>query len=548
MKKFNATKLIYYFLFIATIYFAFLPILSVILYGVFPLNSDININKIFLKSMHYLKNSLFIATLVTICSIILATAISFAIHRINFIGKKFLKYVVLLPLIHPPFVGSISFIMLFGKRGLITHQLLGFSNSPYGWVGIFIIQTLSLTCFAYLIISSSIVKIDSTIEDAARNLGDSEFSIFKKITLKSMYPEISTACVLTFLASMSDFGTPLIIGGAYQTLASNLYIQITGLYDMKSAAISGIVLLIPCIILFLVQKNIGNKKNYYSLNTSNPDTIYKFSNKPLRIFFITATYMYSIFVIMKYGFIVVGAFTKQWGYDYTFTLDNFRVVLSKDLSPFINSVQLAFFVAFFSAMLGVIISYLLNRKDFHFKKTFDFFATIPAAVPGILFGIGYLVTFKYPLFGIGIFYLKSVNPIILLGTGIIIYIICIFRYLNIGLRTGNAVITHINPNIEDAARNLGQNERKIFSQILLPLIMPAFNNAFFKNFSTTMTTLGAIIFLLLPSNKIAVQQIFQTISSSSTGIAASMALLLSLTTIVMLFIFRIINKKILRIK
>jgi len=150
--------------------------------------------------------------------------------------------------------------------------------------------------------------------------------------------------------------------------------------------------------------------------------------------------------------------------------------------------------------------------------------------------------------GIGRFWMREMPPLILLGTGIIIYLICIFRYMNVGLRTGYALLEHLNPNIEEAARNLGQTEGKIFSEIALPLMAPAFGSAFFKNFSTTMTTLGAIIFLLLPSNKVAVQQIFQIITSSAMGVAAAMALLLSLVTAVMLAVFRIINAKLLRIK
>jgi iron(III) transport system permease protein len=120
--------------------------------------------------------------------------------------------------------------------------------------------------------------------------------------------------------------------------------------------------------------------------------------------------------------------------------------------------------------------------------------------------------------------------------------------MNVGLRAGYALIEHINPNIEEAARDLGQNENKIFTQIVLPLMSPAFSIAFFKNFSASMTTLGAIIFLLLPSNKVAVQQIFQIITSSAVGVAAAMALLLSLTIAIALGVFKFINNKIMRMK
>jgi iron(III) transport system permease protein len=154
-----------------------------------------------------------------------------------------------------------------------------------------------------------------------------------------------------------------------------------------------------------------------------------------------------------------------------------------------------------------------------------------------LFGIGYLLTFKHPLFGVGKYIFEGLDPIILLGTGIIIFIICIARYLNIGLKAGYALLEHLDPHLEEASYNLGVSEVKTFIKISLPLLKPAFITAFFKNFTTTMTTLGAIIFLLIPSNKVAVQQIFQRITSSEIGVAAAMGILLSITSLTFIGIF-----------
>jgi iron(III) transport system permease protein len=180
------------------------------------------------------------------------------------------------------------------------------------------------------------------------------------------------------------------------------------------------------------------------------------------------------------------------------------------------------------------------------KSFVDFMAVLPAAIPGILFGIGYLVTFKYPLLGLGRYIFLHVNPPVLLGTGIIIYLICIARYMNVGVRSGYALLEHIDPDLENAAYNLGAGEVRAFFTVMLPLLKDGLYASFLKNFATTMTTLGAIIFLLLPKNKVAVQQIFQIITSSAIGEAATMALLLSLLSLILLGIFYLtFNAKIL---
>lgn len=538
LKKYNfLTTFVYCLIIIFVVYFAFLPVISVIIYGINSGN-EIGISyKEFKRSLYYLKNSLEVSILVTVLATIFGLILSFTLKRINFKGRRILRIFALLPLINPPFVGSIAFIMLFGRHGLITHRLLGLNVSPYGWKGIVFMQVLGLGSLAYILISSSIQRLDISLEEAARNLGASEKRIFFTITLPMMFPEISSTALLVFLASMADFSTPLIIGGNFHTLASDLYIQITGMYDMQTASVSGIFLLIPCVFAFILQRYYIQKRTYFTDNTSSDDIEYKEIKPFVKYILIFCTIIFVGFVFIKYVFIIIGAFTKQWGYDYTFTLKHFKLILKRDLSPFVNSVKLAFVVAFLSSFIGVSLAYLLHNKKLFLEFFVDFMAVLPAAVPGILFGIGYLVTFKYPVFGIGRFVFTDLKPFILLGTGIIIYLICIVRYMNIGLRSGYALLEHLDPDLENAAYNLGSSETRTFFTVMMPLLKEPFYAAFFKNFATTMTTLGAIIFLLLPKNKVAVQQIFQIITSSAMGEAAAMALLLSFLNLILLGVF-----------
>jgi iron(III) transport system permease protein len=298
--------------------------------------------------------------------------------------------------------------------------------------------------------------------------------------------------------------------------------------------------MIPCLIAFIIQRKYTEKKSYYSQGIIKQNIEYTTISPFIKYLLISISTMFIGFFCMKYGFIVIGAFTKQWGYDFSFTLEHFKKVLSREFKPFVNSIKLAIGSGLISSLLGIFLGYLLKSKQLPFRKQIDFLATLPVAVPGILLGIGYLVTFKYPLFGIGKFILKDSKGIILLGTAIIIYIICIFRYMNTGLRTSYALLEHINPNIEQAALNLGATESKVFKDIILPILSPAFFASFYKNLSTIMTTLGAIIFLLLPKNKVAVQQIFQIITSSQMGVASSMAIMLSGITLCLMGLFKLI--------
>ncbi len=530
---------LYILILISVVYFVLVPVVSVVYYGISSGEPGVVFQGTG-RALLYLKNSLQVSMPVTLIATAFGLLAALTLWRVKFWGRSLMRLMVLFPLINPPFVGSIAFIMLFGKRGLISHNLLGLTVSPFGYYGIVVMQCIGLSTLAYLIISSAIQEINIDYEEAARNLGASEGRIFFSVTLPLMIPEITVAAMLVFLSSMSDFGTPLIIGGNYQTLASDLYLQITGLYNMRTASLSGIFLLIPCLIAFFIQKYFSGRQAYYSQSVASENIEYTSIPAAVKGILISLTGLFIFFVIIKYGFIALGAFTEHWGYDFSLTLRHFYKLLGREFAPFINSVKLALGVAVVSSLLGVVIAYLLKTRKLFCVRQLDFLATVPAAVPGILFGIGYLVTFKYPLFGVGRFIFPEMSPVILLGTGIIIYIICVFRYLYVGLKTGYALLEHLDPNLEPAANNLGAGDLKTFVHIIFPQLKPAFAAAFLRNFTSTMTTLGAIIFLLLPRNKVATQQILQVAGSSEIGFAATLALMLSLLSLLLLIVFQII--------
>lgn len=538
-------KILYLIICISIVYFAFIPVANILFSGIFFEDTIEEYVPLFKEILGYLKNSLIISIPVTIIATTFGIVSSITLWRVRFFGRKIMRLLVLFPLINPPFVGSVAFIMLFGRRGVITNTILGLSTSPFGAHGVIAMQIVGLSTLAYLIISSSVKKINTNYENASRNLGASEARTFFSVTLPIIKPEIIVAAMLVFLASMADFGTPLIIGGDFKTLASNLYIQVTGHYDMNAAAFSGLILLIPCFIAFFIQKYFSEKNTYQFQWHEGEDINYNRVPLWTKAGLVGYTSIYILLVFMIYGFMTLGAFTEAWGYDYSFTLRHIQDVFETNLTPFINSVKLALWTSIVSSFLGVLLAYLLKFRKLRFSNQIDFMATLPAGVPGILFGLGYLVTFKYPLFGVGEWVLEGMDPITLLGTGIIIYIICIYRYLYMGLKSGYAYIENMNSDVELASNNLGAGDIRTFFQIILPILKPAFNTAFIRNFATTMTTLGAIIFLLLPQNRVAVQQIFQILTSSTIGAGAAMGIMLTFLSLTLLITFQlIINYKI----
>lgn len=526
-------------LILALVYFVLLPIIGVLVYGFFDTQKSLTVKDV-LKVLEMLLNSMIISIPATVCSVIFGVALALTAYRLDTPLGPLFRLIGFIPLIDPPFVGSIAFIMLFGRNGLITHRLLNLTVSPYGWHGIILLQVLSFSAIAYLMISSAVKNVDLSLEDVARTLGEEEAGIFFRVTLPMMMPEIANTALLIFLMSLADFTTPLIIGGSFQTLASSIYIQITGVFNMRIAALTGAVLLVPCILAFVVHRYRVRGAGYVGDAGSSRDVRFRAVHPGVRIGLVALSSLVAALIVVKNLFIITGALVNRWGYDYTPTISHFQRVLGKDFTPFLNTIQLAVVVAFVASLLGVSIAYLVRYKKISGPNLVEFLAMFPAAIPGILFGIGYLVIFRYPLFGVGRFVLSEWPSVILLGTKMIIYLICIARFLNVGVRTGYATLEHIDPDIESAALTLGATQWFAFTRVMMPILGDAFFSAFFKNLSTTMTTLGAIILLILPSNKVAIQMLFQILASSTIGDGAAMAILISVINILMLLMFHLI--------
>ncbi|NCB71264.1 MAG: iron ABC transporter permease [Clostridia bacterium] len=524
-------------------YFCLMPVINVIIYGVAGEGKPLAESDI-LRLFGLLRDSTMLALGVTLASVFFGIVSTITLYRMNFRGRGFIRVLMLLPLVNPSFVGSISFIMLFGKMGLITHDILGLSVSPFGWHGVFFLQVLGSTTIAYLIISSAVRNTDISVEEAARNLGADERTVFMRVTLPMMIPEITSAALLVFLGSMADFTTPLIIGGKFRTLASDLYIQITGLYNMKMASITGIFLLIPCFMAFYAQRKFSKRRKFNLDQHGGSNVEYTRINKALKALMILKTCMVISVFAVNIIFIFVGAFTVNWGYDYTFTLKHFKTAFSvnliKYLKPLINSITLSVITGIVSSLFGVILAYGIQRDRMIGKKIIDLMAMLPAAIPGILLGIGYLVTFKYPLFGIGKFVLKDVKPLILLGTTLIVYIACIFRNINISMKSCYALLEHVDSDIENASYNLGASKLQTYIWVIIPLLRDAFANSYIKVFSSTMTTLGVIVFLIMPKNKVIIQVLFQSMTGGLVlGVPAVLALTLSVITLALMLSFNV---------
>ena len=457
--------------------------------------------------------------------------------RTRFIEGLF-KLVSMLPVVSPPFVLSLSMIMLFGKAGLITRFLLGiYDNSVYGFWGIAIVQTLTFFPVCYMMLKGLLKNIDPSLEEAARDMGASRFKVFMTVTFPLILPGLGNAFLVTFIESIADFANPMIIGGSYDTLATTIYLQITGAYDKQGAAAMAVVLLCITLLMFMVQKYYLEAKSTATLSGKASRARMLITDKSVTIPLTVACSALALFVILMYICVPFGAMFKTWGYDFHLTTKWFEQVFTryKGFKTFKDSFVLSLISAPITALLSMIISYLVVKRKFKAKGFIEAVSMLAMAVPGTVLGIGYIRGFSGGIFGSG--FLQG-----LYGTGTILVIVFIVRSLPTGTRSGISALRQIDKSIEESAYDMGADSFKVFMTVTLPLIKDSFLSGFITSFVRSITAISAIILLVTPSFLLITVQINEFAEKGAYGIACAFASILILITYSSVLIMNILMK------
>ena len=276
-----------------------------------------------------LTNTLVLGSLTGLGSLLIGLLFAYVdvyVHIRSRMTKKLFDVVSLLPVVSPPFVLSLSMMLLFGRSGLITRKLLGIYDSDiYGLWGIVIVQTLTFFPVVYLMLKGLLKNIDPSMEEASRDMGASRWKVFTTVTLPLLLPGLGNAFLVTFIESVADFANPMIIGGSYDTLATTIYLRITGgTYDINGATAMAVVLLALTLFFFLIQKYVLEKKTAATLTGKASRGRMLIEDKSVRYPLSIFCVLVSVFVILMYIAVPFGALFKLWGRDYSLSFKWFE--------------------------------------------------------------------------------------------------------------------------------------------------------------------------------------------------------------------------------
>ncbi|EPF31187.1 hypothetical protein HMPREF9194_01530 [Treponema maltophilum ATCC 51939] len=496
-------------------------------------------------NMHSFKtaitNTLFLGLITGIAATLIGFLFAYVDAYVN-TGSKAVKglfnAVSILPVVSPPFVLSLSAILLFGRTGIVTRGWLNLNSTGlYGLPGIALVQTLTFFPVCYLMLKGLLKNIDPSLEEAARNMGASRWHVFKTVTLPLLLPGLGNAFLITFIESVADFANPMIIGGNYDTLATSIYLQLTGAYDKSGAAAMAVVLLTISMGLFLMEKYYLERKSVATLTGKASRERALMNDKSVRIPLIAFCVTVTVFVLIMYALVPFGSLFKLWGRDYSLSLKWYEYVFKNNgYRVFTDSILLSLIASPLTALLSMMISYLVVKRNFKGKALMEFTAMLAMAVPGTVLGVGFIRGFNSGLFHTGL--LQG-----LYGTGAILVIVFIVRSLPVGTRSGIAALRQIDKSIEESAYDLGANSAKVFTSVTLPLIKESFFSGLVTTFVRSITAISAIILLVTPKFLLITVRINEHAEKGNYSIACTYATVLILITYTAIMIMNIVLKR-----
>jgi iron(III) transport system permease protein len=469
-------------------------------------------------------NTLALALSTATCATMLGLCFALIVTRTQFPFKRGMRMLTVLPIITPPFVIGLGLILIFGRSGLVNQwaeALFGLQLGRwiYGFDGVLLAQVFSFTPTAFLVLIGVVQGIAPSMEEASEMLRADRTRTFKAVTFPLMMPGLANAFLVVFVESLADFGNPIVLGGSFGVLSTEIFFAVVGAQaDFGRAATLALILLSFALAAFFIQRKVVGKRSYVSV-TGKGDTGFF---RPLPDWVRRTAYAialpWAVLTVTVYTLALAGGFVKVWGRDWTPTLSHFGRAFAIEWGPhgliwaggawssLFTTIQLAGIAAPLTASIGLLAAWLLSRQRFAGRTALEFALMLTFCVPGTVIGVAYILTYNIP-------------PVELTGTGLILIVCFVFRNMPVGVRSGMAAMSQLDKSLDEAAVTLRASTFRTLRLVVLPLMKPAIVTALIYSFVRAMTTVSAVIFLVSAQHEMATVFIINRVINGDYGLA-----------------------------
>lgn len=491
-----------------------------------------NFARFFSKPYYYnsMLNSIKVTVTVTVLCVILGVPMAYLMTTCKVRGKTFLQLMIIISMMSPSFIGAYSWILLLGRNGFITNlirDLLGIElGTIYGFGGIVLAFTMKLYPYVYMYVSGALSKLDSSLTEAAENLGCSPIKKVFSVVIPLIFPTVIAGVLMVFTNAFSDFGTPMLLGEGYRTLPVLVYTEYVGEVGGTANFASAIsmIMVIITITLFLIQTRIVDKKSYEMSFLRPPEPKKPGLGKSILIH----VFLYGVaFVSMLPNLtIIVSSFRNSSGpvYKEGWSFNNYINAFNKAGNSIFNTYKFALIAILIIVVLGMAIAYISVRRKSALTRFLDTVVMFPLIISGTIMGIMLLMTFNG-------------KPLMLGGTAAILVIAFVIRRIPYTVRSSSAILRQMNPVMEEASVSLGYTPMRTFWKVTCPLMLSGVFSGLILSWITIIQELSASVILYTGSTATMSVHVYTEVSRNNYGIASAMASILTVTVVLSVLIF-----------
>ncbi len=476
-------------------------------------------------------NTIVLAVATASCATLLGLAFALIVTRTGFRFKKPLRLLTVMPIITPPFVISLGLILIFGRSGLVNQAASAWFDVElgrwiYGFGGVLLAQVFSFTPTAFLVLIGVVEGISPTMEEASQTLRASRMRSFLTVTLPLMRPGLANAFLVVFIESIADFGNPIVLGGSFGVLSTEIFFAVVGAQaDFGRSATLASILLGYALVAFFLQRRVVGRASYVSMSGKGDAGLASPLPPAVARTAFAIALPWATLTVAIYVLALAGGFVTVWGRDWTPTLSHFVRAFSVDYgaggliwsggawNSFWTTVKLAGIAAPVTAALGLLAAWVLARQRFAGRGLLEFALMLSFCVPGTVIGVAYVLTFNIP-------------PVEITGTAAVLVACFVFRNMPVGVRSGLAAISQLDRSLDEASATLRASTGRTLRKVVLPLLKPAIVTALIYSFVRAMTTVSAVIFLVSAQHEMATVYIINRVINGDYGIAIAYATVL----------------------
>ena len=467
-----------------------------------------------------LRNTIDISLTTTLIAVPLGFLYAYALTRTRIRCKAFFRYTALIPIFMPTVVHALGLIYLFGRQGVLTR--LGFEIELYGRLGIIISQVIYTFPQAFLMFFVALEYADGRLYEAADSMGVRPLTKMRKITLPEVKYTLINAMFVCFTLAFTDFGAPRVVGGNFNVLATDVFMQVVGQFNMSMGAVVGTILLAPALLAFIVGR-VTNNLNMGAMSAKSTKLAIT-PNKSRDAIFTGFCIVVTLCFFLLIGVLAMGAFTAFYPFDMSLTLNNFRFnVGTGGIGSFFNSVNMSLLTAVIGTVFVFAFAYMTEKTEGFgiLAKIAKLLSILPLALPGMVIGLAYIFFFNSPT-----------NPLnFIYGTMIILVMANVLHFFSVPFLTATGALKKLDREFESVSDSMSIPRWKLFFRVTAPLSLPAILEIFMYYFVSSMVTISALVFLWSPQFRVASIAITHMEEAGDLAGAAAMSLLILLINV-----------------